>query len=339
MNMREQEILQTATETLASLTGAQINSRRFHHGPDRGSDGSIEIKLNNKKETFEVTIKNELRRNNFPVSLITNGHNALPHLLISQYIPMPLKQELKRREVNYLETAGNCFIRTPDIFIYINDQQVTDNRIPAEGKIWKAAGLKFLFVVLRFPDLLNNSYRGVAEEAGIALGSIGGLLEELVKEGFLKVKSGAGRKMYFIENRNRLIERWAEAYRANLRPKEMIGNFRFIDKETAKSWDNLEPIGFKWGGENAGALLTQYLQPEKFTLYVTENRLELMRRLKLVPDPTGNVEVLQQFWPDTEADTNDSKTVPPLLVYADLITSFDSRNRQTADRIKTQYLD
>jgi len=339
MNMKEQETLQIATEKLSNITGATIKSPTIYNGPDNGADGFIEIRLNKQIETFGINIKNELRGNSFPVSLITKQQNAIPNLLISQYIPMPLKQELKKRNINYLEAAGNCFISTSNMFIYVNDQQVTDIRIPAEGKLWKSAGLKFLFAILRFPELLNNSYRAIAEEAGIALGSIGGLLDELTREGFLKNGSNKGGKMVFIENRNRLIERWAETYRANLRPKEMIGNFRFIDKSAAKSWENLEPIGFKWGGENAGALLTKYLQPEKFTIYITENRVKIMRSLKLVPDPTGNVEMLQQFWPDGEIETGHSATVPPLLVYADLITSFDSRNRETADRIKKQYLD
>jgi len=339
MNMKEQETLQIATEKLAQLTGATIKNLSLHHEPDNGSDGSIEIKLNNRTETFEIEIKNELRGNSFLVSLMTKQQNGTPNLLISQYIPMPLKKELKKRKVNYLEAAGNCFISTQDMFIYINDQQVTDLRVPAEGKLWKTSGLKFLFVVLRFPELLNNSYRAIAEEAGIALGSIGGLLEELTREGFLHTGSNNGGKAVFIGNRNRLIERWAEAYRANLRPKEMIGNFRFLDKGTAKSWENLETIGFKWGGENAGALLTNYLQPEKFTIYITENRVKLMHSLKLVPDPAGNVEMIQQFWPDEETEAGHNATVPPLLAYADLITSFDSRNRETADRLKTQYLD
>lgn len=337
MNMRERETLQLAIEKLASLTGAQINHLSFYQERDRGSDGALEIKVNHKQETFEIEIKNELRGNSFPISLMTQQPQGMPRLLISQYIPMPLKQELKNRGINYLEAAGNCYIQTADIFIYINDQQVTDIRVPSEGKLWKATGLKFLFAILRFPDLINNSYRAVAEEAGIALGSIGGLLEELSKEGFLKNKQHDGRKMVFIENQDRLIERWAEAYRANLRPKELIGNFRFMEKDTIKSWPHLKPVGFKWGGENAGALLTQYLQPQKFTMYITESRVKLMHSLKLVPDPNGNVEMLQQFWPDKETETD--TIVPAVLAYADLITSFDSRNRETADRIKNQHFD
>jgi hypothetical protein len=137
------------------------------------------------------------------------------------------------------------------------------------------------------------------------------------------------------------MERWAEAYRANLRPKQLIGNFRFLDKNDSKDWEALEKLNFKWGGENAAAILTKYIQPEKYTIYTTENRVKLVRQLKLVPDPTGQVELLQQFWPDGEHPEKEElkATVPPLLVYADLITNFDSRNREAAERIKKSYLD
>ncbi|MDB5151496.1 MAG: hypothetical protein JWR54_247 [Mucilaginibacter sp.] len=341
MNMKEEETLAIAIDKLAALTGATIKNPGANTGKDLGADGLIEIQLNNKLEIFEVEIKNELRANRLPVSLMYHQDEKMPQLLISNYIPMPLKQELKRRKINYLEAAGNCFIQTPQLFIYINDQQVTDIRIPSEGKLWKVAGLKFLFVILRLPELLNTSYRDIAEEAGIALGSIGGMLEELTNEGYLKEGTKNGRKIAFIENRNRLLERWAEAYRANLRPKQLIGNFRFLDKNDAKNWEGLGKPNFKWGGENAAAILTKYIQPEKYTIYTTENRVKLMHQLKLVPDPAGQVELLQQFWPDDEHQENEDlkATVPPLLVYADLITNFDSRNREAAERIKKSYLD
>ena len=82
-----------------------------------------------------------------------------------------------------------------------------------------------------------------------------------------------------------------------------------------KSWKTLNGDNFKWGGENAGALLTKFLQPEKFIIY-TKDKNELMKSLKLVPDPLGEIEVLDQFWFDKESDEN---IVPSLLAYADLI--------------------
>jgi hypothetical protein len=84
-------------------------------------------------------------------------------------------------------------------------------------------------------------------------------------------------------------------------------------------------------GENAAALLMNYLQPEKFTLYIAGNRLEVMKKLRLVPDPNGNVEMLEQFWKDKHKEIDAAGVVPPLLAYADPIAGYDSRNHETAE--------
>jgi hypothetical protein len=340
MNINENELLHQATEKLYELTGIRTRKVRENYQKDgREYDGMIELNFGQRKETFIIEIKGELRGNS--LNFVRNMHTVADEviLLICRYIPMPLKQELKKSGVNYLETAGNCYINTGKAFVFINDQQVTDARLPAEGKLWKMAGLKFLFAILRDPDLVNGPYRQIAEEAGIALGNVGGYLEELRSEGFLKKGMSKNKETGFIENKTRLIQRWAEAYRTTLRPKKWIGNFRFLNATDQQNWRTLPTAEFKWGGENAAALLIGYLQPEKFTLHMTGNKMELMKKLKLVPDPNGNLEMLEQFWPNDENELDTNGLVPPLLTYAELITSYDSRNQEAAERIKNRYLD
>jgi len=340
MNTKEKQILYTATESLKGLTGIDAQLVRSEYQKEGLEyDGVIDLGIGKKKQRFIVEIKNELRANRLPA--IRNQHQAAnePFLLICQYIPMTLKKELKDIQINYLEAAGNCFVHTDDLFLFINDQQVTPARLPAEGKLWKAAGLKFLFALLRHPKLLYGPYRRIAEEAGIALGNVGGYFEELQKEGFLKNGIIDQKTGVFIENKPKLIQRWADAYQTNLRPKEWVNNFRFMNPANQKDWRSIPTKGFKWGGENAAALLTNYLQPENFTLYIDGNRLEVMKKLRLVPDPNGNVEMVEQFWQDKENDQGAEGVVPPLLAYADLLAGYDSRNHEAAERIKTQYLD
>jgi hypothetical protein len=69
-------------------------------------------------------------------------------------------------------------------------------------------------------------------------------------------------------------------------------------------------------------------------------KTDIMRELRLVPDPQGKVELMDLFWNEPYFKNRDHQTVvPPLLAYAELITSLDSRNRETAERIKQKYLD
>jgi hypothetical protein len=97
--------------------------------------------------------------------------------------------------------------------------------------------------------------------------------------------------------------------------------------------------GFYWAGEAAGALLTGYLNPEKLTMYTRKDFVPV-REFSLMPEAKGDLEIFEIFWNEQEFDhLMHPATVPPLLVYAELATSLDSRNQETAQLVKEKYLD
>ena len=53
---------------------------------------------------------------------------------------------------------------------------------------------------------------------------------------------------------------------------------------------------------------------------------------KIKKDPNGDIEILRVFW-KFETDELDKNTVPPLLIYADLLATGDARNIETARMI------
>lgn len=345
LNMKEEEILEKAARRFTDITGVgtKIVANELDINEVNRPDLLLEITKGDKKLLFFIELKNEVREQNIPAILKHMGKNLEEWLLVCRYIPAPVKENLKNQGVNYMETAGNCFIRKDGLFFYINDKAVTAERQTAEGKLWKQAGLKFLFGVLINPELLNTTYRQIAKETNVALGNIGPFIEELKQEGFLKEGLKNDKPHLFIENRDQLQRKWIELFNAVLKPKLKLGRFRFIDKAGIHDWQAIPttfPKKFYWGAEPAGALLTNFLQPEIFTIYTKENKMEIMKQLKLVPDRNGNVEIMDVFWdiPTLDFLNMKTKTVPPLLAYAELITSLDSRNRETAERIKEKYL-
>ena len=58
-----------------------------------------------------------------------------------------------------------------------------------------------------------------------------------------------------------------------------------------------------------------------------------MKNYRLMPDKNGEIEVLYLFWKQ-----EDGKTVPPLLVYADLMLEGGKRNKETAEKIYNEYI-
>lgn len=345
MNMKEEEILEKAIQKFKDITGGEIEilDNRLNKNVKANGDAIIKLVAGNQEVTFWVEVKNEIREQNLPRFLYFIKNNPTEWLLVCQYIPKPLKENLKNQGINYLETAGNCFIRKDGLFFYINDKAVTTQRQPKEGKLWKQAGLKFLFGILENPQLLNAPYRTMAEIATVALGNIGPFIQELKDEGFVKEGMKNGKPLMVFENKEMLRNKWIELFNAVLKPKLKQGRFRFINKADLENWKEAPatfPRKFYWGGEPAAALLTEYLQPEVFTIYTKMPKIEIMKQLRLVPDKNGNVEIMDIFWNPQMFDflNKNTNTVPPLLAYAELITSLDSRNRETAERIKQKYL-
>ncbi len=67
-----------------------------------------------------------------------------------------------------------------------------------------------------------------------------------------------------------------------------------------------------------------------------------MKILKLAPDSDGNIELLNIFWNNeigNDEYLNEMHIAPPLIAYADLHASYDSRNHETAKRIKNKYFE
>lgn len=334
-----QNILQKAINqfTLATGIDAKILDKQPKINQLQNTDACVEIKVGNQAIEFPTIIKNEIREHNLPELLQKLQHNKKEGLLVCRYIPKPIKEILKNQGINYLETTGNCFIRKEGLYFYINDKTVTKERQTKDGKLWKTAGIKFLFGILLQPTLLNEPYRKMAEITDVALGNIGPFLEELKNEGFLKEGIENGNQILFLENLETLRNKWIAMFNAVLKPKLNQGRFRFVDKLIFGHWEQLPNADFYWGAETAGAVLTNHLHPEIFTIYTKQPKIILMKHLRLVPDPAGNVEILDVFWHDQL--NYKQGLVPPLLAYADLVTSLDSRNRETAVRIKQQYLE
>lgn len=338
LNVEEPQIIDKAIKKLQELTGIEV---RFNPEGNYKNmvDGVIRI---GKKPGIElgVEVKNEIRQAQIPG--VINKMKAYDGqlILVSRYIPSPVKSYLKSEGVNYLETAGNCFINNNQLFIYINDQKVTPERETGKSILWNVAGLKFVFAVLNNPDILNQPYRVVANSAKIALGTVGRLIENLKKENFLIEGLKNGKGILLLDRKEELLTKWTTIYNTTLRPKQMIGRFRSVGITTVN--DLILPPGIIWGGEPAGARLTKFLKPEKFTLYTSLEKVQVMKILKLAPDPVGNIELLYIFWNNeiaNDEDLNEMRIVPPLIAYADLHASYDSRNYETAERIKNKYFE
>ena len=339
MNKKEEHIMLPALVRFTEITGLAIKILRPPEEKDASFEVELEISRGNQNYVLEAYIKNEIRT--AALLNILNMHKATngKFLIISRYIPVPMKDELKANGISYIEGSGNSYIETSGLFIYVNDQKILPLKSSEGTKLWAPSGMKFVFAILMNQELLNSSYRKIAYTAGVALGNVGGFIDEIKREGYVILGVRQKQEILLLENRSMLIEKWADLYQTILRPKQLLGKFRFSNNEERSNWHNhiASDLGIYWGAETAGAILTSYLSPQIYTIYSNGDRFELMKKLKIVPDQNGDVELLRPFW-NEEVFLRELDTVPPLLAYAELISSIDSRNRETAMRVKEKYV-
>ena len=159
-----------------------------------------------------------------------------------------------------------------------------------------------MFEILQDPGILRLPQREMARITGVALGQINNVIKGLKEAKFLIPKND---RQFILANARDLFLKWVGYYPEKLKVKIHMGTFRFVNKNAWGKWMNIpfKPGLTYWGGEPAGYLLTKHLYPARLTIYTAETRQELMKELKLIPDPNGYLEVYEKFWQKEEDNT------------------------------------
>ena len=258
-------------------------------------------------------------------------------LLITKYLNKKLADQLQGAGIRFLDTVGNAYIADPGIFLRVAGAEPPADWAlhvrPKGATVFNPAGLKVLFVLLARPEYLNRPYREIAKAAGVALGTVGELMERLKEMGYL-VNLAAGRND--LRGRPKLIEDWVGAYALRVVPRYKVRRFHAENRDW---WKNVElkPLGAFWGGDVAAFRLTGYLKPVEITIYTRANLVTLLQAHRMRADPKGEVRIVEPFW-DFPANEGEGDNVPPLLVYADLMATGDPRAIETAQKILENHL-
>ncbi|MBB3223398.1 type IV toxin-antitoxin system AbiEi family antitoxin [Pseudoduganella umbonata] len=332
---REQLIL----EAMAALRDkTAIEAELLAPGADSPqAEARIDLHYDNKKFRYIVECKPLVDRR----QLIDQVRRQLPEgsgLLITSYLSRELAHYCREVGQQYMDTCGNAYLRGKGLFVFISGEK-DENRLrqPRTPRGLNASGLRVAFVLLTQPRLINAPLKDIAQAAGVALGSAYNMLDELAARGYLLKIDRHQRRLL---EPGRLIDEWAINYPFVLRPKLAPRRFTAPDAQWWKTSD--EDIPFAWGAEVAANMMTSYLKPATQTLYIEPGHMEsalrtLVKRHRLRPDPAGQIEVLEQFWRIEEGPR--PATVPPLLVYADLLAILDPRASETVRIIKEKFID
>lgn len=252
--------------------------------------------------------------------------NATPKMLEVAKLP----------DINILDCAGNCNIqyqlKNGNIVLMLankGEKPVEDTTAKAYP-IFLEKGLKVIFYLLLDKRNVGRPYREIMDATGVAIGTVKNIIDGMIYQQFVRVENNKR----FLTNTDRLLMLWATNYGQNLKPKLLQTRFAFRNEENRRNWENLIlPDGMVWGGETAAALTDGFITPGEFTIYTNVPAATLMKTGTVIPNTDGEITVYHKFWTGADA-----KTVPAVLIYADLMDTANGRCIEAAQKIKENEL-
>lgn len=332
-----QAALQAAKKNFAFTVDFVVEETEEHLNRDLRVDKVIKMVTYDREIRFFVEIKANVNNATVAQLFILKERLGCPLLLVTNNVRTQIAEKLKQQGIQFIDAAGNTYINQPPIYIFVNGNRLpeTFRQNPRRHATLKPTGLKVIFAFLCNPGLENKPYREIAEVAGVALGTVGWVMKDLKDLGYLMPLKRVMQKFKMIQKED-LLNQWVNNYQEKLRDRLILGHFRGPEGWWQKL--NFENTKWEWGGEVAAAKLTKYLKPQLVTIYTNPFDLnELLLKNKLERDNDGDIEAIRRFWKPLETnETGD--TVHPILIYADLMTTGNQRNIETAREIFERYV-
>lgn len=340
----EGALIGRALQVLKERTGLgfAITQQTPFAASNRRLDAAVELRWEGRQYRYLVEAKPAIDR----AITLANAKRQLQDfaedgLLVTEYMTPALASRCREElQLQFIDTAGNAYLRRPGLYVFVKGEKRPENpfmlAVRGAGTV---TAQRVIFTLLCRPALLNAPYREIADAAGVALSTVGGVFTDLDRRGLLIGDKGTRR----LVARERLVDEWTTTFPIKLRPKLHRQLFRI---EKTDWWKNLRFPDKRaaWGGEVAADRLTANLKPKAYTLYIDpEYRAEFLRELivnhglRLRADPTGDMEILDRFWQLPELPDHPN-CAPPLLVYADLMATLDPRNIEVAQAIRQRFL-
>lgn len=275
---------------------------------------ALEVKHIHRKESL-MTAREQMAR--FPADV--------PALLVCNRLTSALAEYCVDSRINFIDTAGNAYIQVPGLYLLIEGRY--EKKPVAVSSRFAEGAMKLLFVLLSCPETLNDTYRNLAEKAGISLGMVSKAFDYLEAHRYFR-KSQKGRRLM---NEEELLVLWLKDYAAALRPK-----LDCLSLSAPASWDEITLVAEEyWSGEIVAAELSGgYLIPESGVIFTPRQLLQRHKELGLKPALGGKLQLISRFWGNFALN----RKAETMLCVAELLASGDDRNREAARMINDKYL-
>lgn len=261
-------------------------------------------------------------------------------ILLAPWIEDSLAQELREAGIFYADLEGNMYLdlERPRIHLEIAGRRPSAPLKSDPGRLIEASGLKVLHRLLTQPETPLNTYRRLAEESGVALGTVGVVMRELRIAGHLRKDKG---DRWTLHDRAALVDLFVRGYALKLRPACLLGRYRHREQRADRLRDALAArlaragLPYALTGASAAEVLTRHLHADAVALYVTTAGLDALKNEPMLVDGDhGQLVLLNRFAPTVDdpqkAPGRALRLATPLLVYAELLRDGRPREVETA---------
>jgi hypothetical protein len=347
------KILRSALEQLKlSHAGIKLQNVVLREGGSSPFDGRITLKTDTESFQYLLEIKAHPRPETIRHLLVLKETykeaENIPILMVADYLNPNLAAKLREEGINYLDTAGNLFLkRAPSLYMQIEGKKPTSPLAGLKTRLFQPSGLALLFSLLTEPESINYPYRRLAEEAGVALGTVGWVMRDLKNNQFLEP---AGKDRLQLVNTKDLTQQWVQGYAHTLRPRILVGEYGSLAphlEDVVSSLTNYTAHKDEsWaltGGFAADELLHHY-RGQKLAFYVSDWwSTAVLKELPIVPVAGGDITVLRAFSPRVvkalKVPPTEHPLAHPLLIYAELLYQGMDRDMETARMLYAEFLE
>jgi hypothetical protein len=252
-------------------------------------------------------------------------------LLITSDLSDRVIEKLLEKNIEFIDVNGNAYLNSPNLYI-VTRKQVSKDSINKSLEI-SSYDLRVMYVLL-------IEFHGSIEQ----ISNLAEVSRRTARSTFQKLRALEYLTQWgTIIDYMKLLERWELGYTEKLRAKLLIENFSLAgNRSLAESVDEIQgcadTCGYLIGGELAASMMMSYLRPINATLHLNQDAeaRQVAVKLKLKPDPEGNISFMRSFGHN---DYQKNNLAHPLLVHAELVRTGNSRLKETAQLIYDRYLE
>lgn len=243
--------------------------------------------------------------------------------------------EFRTLSMNHADLSGRISLRSPHAVLEMEGRAsgtpmenafsvwLQEHKRSAVVDLTSPKSAQLIFCLLTWPKLLKAPTRMISEVAGVSLGLVPRTMGYMEDQGLLRNRT------WVDSGRLIVAQAWLAAYRNKLGPSLHLTFMEGPEDGSFKIED--ATLG-------SGSAVPGLIQPAVSTVYVSDLTAKFVRANRLRKGDRHTVELRRLFWRTPREEFWDfhfhssveTATAPPLLVYADLITSKDPREREVA---------